>query len=145
MIYLLTDPPPPFSTPSAPAPEYNYNSQGFISRCMNSSHVTPKKRRILTDCGKMCTNCTHLMTLIVSLFTMILLVMVYFMPNPNKKMTEISRPSVSNIWFQADGDSWTPNNYHTWSSEIDREEPNNTIIEGKFWISVHSGLFNYLK
>ena len=80
----------------------------------------------------MCTNCTHLMTLIVSLFTMILLVMVYFMPNPNKKMTEISRPSVSNIWFQADGDSWTPNNYHTWSSEIDREEPNNTIIEGKF-------------
>ena len=75
-----------------------------------------------------------------SLFTMILLVMVYFiMPPPSHGTnnnstgvdTIISRPSVSNVWFQQSEDAWLPNRFQTWSPEDQQKDFNQTIVEGE--------------
>ena len=93
------------------------------------------------ECGKFCAHFGHLITLMASLFTMILLVMVYFiMPPPSHGtnnqnstgvVTIISRPSVSNVWFQQSEDAWLPNRFQTWSPEDQQKDFNQTIVEGE--------------
>ena len=92
------------------------------------------------ECGKFCAHFGHLITLMASLFTMILLVMVYFiMPPPSHGTnnnstgvdTIISRPSVSNVWFQQSEDAWLPNRFQTWSPEDQQKDFNQTIVEGE--------------
>ena len=84
-----------------------------------------------------CAHFGHFITLMASLFTMVLLVMVYFIlppaasNNSSNGTVTISRPSVSNIWFQPNKDGWSPDRFKTWSPEENPRDFNETNVEGE--------------
>ena len=106
-------------------PKKYLTAYGKISVCELLRN--PNNNKI--GCSRLCANFGHLITLMASLFTMILLVMVYFIIPPGSTVISNSRPSVSNIWFQQNEDAWLPNRFQTWSPE-DEQDFNKTMVEG---------------
>ena len=56
--------------------------------------------------------------------------------NSTGVVTIISRPSVSNVWFQQSEDAWLPNRFQTWSPEDQQKDFNQTIVEGEHFCTI---------